>query len=265
MIATCRPSSDTDPDIFLPFILPVIILSIQTSYFIDSSLGVLTRMLHFRQSTRKTLSLSFSPHITVPLCSLLPAVASSHADPLTRHCVLSLLIVASEPQLRFRPTNDSKNFQMRVASVGQVKEALYRSLRVRTISSWLPCFCAVLGPFSDLILPISSSLQIWISRNSWALETGGIFVSIMSCEGKEQFGALPCFTLFRNSLLHTEFLIRLTQAGIRDTSVRKAVDTNLLISFAWPSCLYLACPSYHNITPIVSLEISFERVDTATS
>ena len=159
-------------------------------------------MLHFRQSTRKTLSLSFSPHITVPLCSLLPAVASSHADPLTRHqsfCVLSLLIVASKPQLRFRSTRDSEFPQMRVASVGLVKEALYRSLRVRTISSWLLCFCAVLGPFSDLILPISSSLQIWISRNSWALETVGIFVSIMSFFWGKR--AIWCVTLLPYSVI----------------------------------------------------------------
>ena len=133
MIAAYRPSPDTDPDIFLPFILPVLISSIQTNSFLDESLAVLTRTLHFRQS--KTSPPSLSPHITVPLCGLLPAVASSHSDPLTRHQtfrVLSLLLVASEPQLRFRHlvelTSDSEFPQMQVASVGLVKEALLEAL-----------------------------------------------------------------------------------------------------------------------------------------
>jgi hypothetical protein len=133
MIAAYRPSPETDPDIFLPFILPVLISSIQTNTFLDESLAVLTRTLHFRQS--KTSPPSLSHHITVPLCSLLPAVASSHSDPLTRHQafrVLSLILVASEPQLRFRHlvelTSDSEFPQMRVASVGLVKEALLEAL-----------------------------------------------------------------------------------------------------------------------------------------
>ena len=71
----------------------------------------------------------------MPLCDLLPAVASSHSDPLTRHQafrVLSLLLVAGEPQLRFQYlvelTGDSEFPQMRVASVGLVKEALLEAL-----------------------------------------------------------------------------------------------------------------------------------------
>ena len=133
MIAAYRPSPNTDPDIFLPFILPVLISSIQTNTFLDESLAVLMRTLHFRQS--KTPPSNLSPHVTVPLCSLLPAVASSHTDPLTRHQafrVLSVLLAASEPQLRFRHlvelTSDSEFPQMRVASVGLVKEALVEAL-----------------------------------------------------------------------------------------------------------------------------------------
>ena len=133
MIAAYRPSSDTDSDIFLPSILPVLISSIRTNSFLDESLAVLTRTLHLRQS--KTSPPSLPPHITVPLCDLLPAVASSHSDPLTRHQafrVLSLLLVAGEPQLRFQHlvelTSDSEFPQMRVASVGLVKEALLEAL-----------------------------------------------------------------------------------------------------------------------------------------
>lgn len=117
----------------MPFILPVLISSIQTNSFFDESLAVLTRTLHFLQS--KTSPSNLPPHFTVPLCGLLPAVASSHSDPLTRHQafrVLSLLLVASEPQLRFQHlvelTSDSEFPQMRVASVGLVKEALLEAL-----------------------------------------------------------------------------------------------------------------------------------------
>ena len=133
MIAAYRPASNADPDTFQPSILPVLISSFQSNTFLDESLAILTRTLHLRQS--KTLVPSLSPHITVPLCSLLPAVASVHTDPLTRHQafrVLSLLLAASEPQLRFRQlvdlTSDSEFPQMQVASVGLVKEALLEAL-----------------------------------------------------------------------------------------------------------------------------------------
>lgn len=68
-----------------------------------------------------------SPHFTVPFCSRLPAVASSHADPRYQaFFVLSLLLVASEPQLRFRHlvelTSDSGFPRMRMASVGLLKK-----------------------------------------------------------------------------------------------------------------------------------------------
>ena len=133
MVAAYRPFTETDPDIFLPVALSALISSIQTNSFLEESLAVLTRTLHLRQS--KTSSPLLSSHITVPLCGLLPAVASIHPDPLTRHQafrVLSLLLGASEPQLRFRHlvelTSDSEFPQMRVASVGLVKEALLEAL-----------------------------------------------------------------------------------------------------------------------------------------
>ena len=49
IIAAYRPSPETDPDIFLPSILPVLISSIQTNSFLDESLAVLARTLHLRQ------------------------------------------------------------------------------------------------------------------------------------------------------------------------------------------------------------------------
>jgi len=58
--------------------------------------------------------------------------------------------------------------------------------------------------------------------------------------------------------------------GIRDTSVLKAVDTNLLAPLKnhlkrWTENVEVSTACHHDITPMVSLEISLERVDFATS
>lgn len=76
------------------------------------------------------------PHdITLPLCGLLPSLASAHPDPAIRHQtfrVLSLLLSTLEPRFKFQHlveyTRDSEFPQMRVAAVGLVKEALLQSL-----------------------------------------------------------------------------------------------------------------------------------------
>jgi len=169
MIAAYRPSPETDPDIFLPFILPVLISSIQTNSFLDESLAILTRTLHLRQS--KTSLPSLPPHITVPLCGLLPTVASIHADPLTRHQafrVLSLLLVASEPQLRFRHllelTSDSEFPQMRVASVGLVKEALLQALSLPPSSENIFLTSLFLHSFGPILFRPNPS-DLFMSEN----------------------------------------------------------------------------------------------------
>ena len=303
MIAAYRPSPESDPDIFLPFILPVLISSIQTNSFLDESLAVLTRTLHLRQS--KTSLSSLSPHITVPLCGLLPAVASSHADPLTRHQafrVLSLLLVASEPQLRFRHlvelTSDSEFPQMRVASVGLVKEALLEALslpppsaeNIFLTSLFLRSFGTILfrpNP-SDLFTSANLTLsEFQDSHEPQRLVECLALYYVLLLRDKSNLVCSFC-SLFRNSS-HTEFLIRLYRLefgipvflellirtfslpwkviwndGLRMSKhrqVRKKAFTSTHLSYLTVS-LYLAC--HHDITPIVSLEISLERVDFAS-
>jgi hypothetical protein len=220
MIAAYRPSLETDPDIFLPFILPVLISSIQTNSFLDESLAVLTRTLHFRQS--KTSPPSLSPHITVPLCGLLPAVASIHADPLTRHQafrVLSLLLVASEPQLRFRHlvelTSDSEFPQMRVASVGLVKEALLEALslppsaeNIFSTSLFLRSFGKILFRPNPSDLFTSANLTLSEFQDSHEPQRLVECLSLYYVLLLRDKSNLVCY-LIRNSFLHTEFLIHL--------------------------------------------------------
>lgn len=264
MIAAYRPSSpETDPGIFLPSILPVLLSSIQTNSFLDESLAILTRTLHGRQS--KTSPPTLSPHITVPLCGILPAVASIHADPLTRHQafrVLSLLLVASEPQLRFRHlvdlTSDSEFPQMRVASVGLVKEALLEALSLpRTENIFLTSL--FLRSFGTILFRPNPN-DLFTSENLTLTEFR---------ESHEPQRLVECLSLYYVLLLRDQNNL----TGIRDTDVLKAVDTNLLTPLRshlkrWTEddpvlTVCIAASHHHDITPIVSLDISLERVDVA--
>ena len=110
----------------------MVISSIQSNAFLDETLAVLIRNLHAIRTNDSTTSLSHE--ITLPLCGILPSVASAHPDPIVRYQtfrVLSLLLASGNPQLRFQHlveyTRDSEYPQMRVASVGLVKEALLQA------------------------------------------------------------------------------------------------------------------------------------------
>lgn len=108
----------------------MLITSFQTNTFLDESLAVLVRALHSQPKGRDL------PHdIIMPLCGILPPLASAHPDPAIRHQafrVISLLLSSCDSQLRFQHlvelTRDSEFPQMRVASVGLVKESLLQAL-----------------------------------------------------------------------------------------------------------------------------------------
>ena len=148
---TTSESSTTDlmiAAINLPqgLVLAFFCLSFSCSNFFhpnDDFLAVLMRRLQLRQT--KTLPPNLSPHIAVQPCGLLLVVASSRD--------LSLLLIATEPQLSFRHfvelTSASEFFQIRVASVEVVNEAMLETLSFHPsaeVSSWRSCSCAILGP-----------------------------------------------------------------------------------------------------------------------
>ena len=203
--------------------------------FFDESLAILTRTLHLRQSK---ISPSLSPHITVPLCGLLPAVASIHADPLIRHQafrVLSLLLAASEPQLRFRYlvelTSDSEFPQMRVASVGLVKEALLQALSLPpgTENIFLTSlFLRSFGPIlfrpnpSDLFTSADLSLSDFQdSHEPQRLVECLSLYYVLLLRDKHNL-VCPLFVIPAHRIVDS------SQTGIQDASVLKTIDTNLL-------------------------------------
>ena len=156
------PPAGADLEKLLSFLIPALIASIQTNEFLNESLAVLITHLHAWQTTRPRNSL---PHdITIPLFSLLPSVASAHPDPSARHQtfrVLSLLLSVADPWLRFQHlleyTRESEYPQMRVASVGLVKDTLVKSLSIPSTKDdpfCSPLFLRSFGPVlfrSDLL------------------------------------------------------------------------------------------------------------------
>jgi hypothetical protein len=182
---------------------------------------------------------SLSHEITLPLCDILPSVASTHPDPLIRHQtfrVLSLLLASGNPQLRFQHlveyTRDSEYPQMRVASVGLVKEALLQALsrpEARDNVFLSPLFLRTFGPI--LFRPDPPDL-------------------------------------FSSALTFKEFQENSGQTKIRDKDVLKSIESSLLRPLRNNVDRWMSEPEFgqshlHDITPIVSLKISLERVDAA--
>jgi hypothetical protein len=181
---------------------------------------------------------------------------------------------------------------MRVASVGLVKEALLEALSLppRTENIFLTSlFLRSFGPI--LFRPNPSDL--FTSANLTLSEFQ---------ESHEPQRLVECLSLYyvlllrdKSNLVCSLYVILLAcnladsnqQTGIRDTSLLKAVDTNLLTPLKshlkrWTEnaavstgkksfyvCILVTCildltlAHHHDITPVVSLEISLERVDVA--
>lgn len=152
-------------------------------------------------------------------------MASSHSDPLTRHQtfrVLSLLLVASEPQLRFRHlvelTSDSEFPQMQVASVGLVKEALLEALSLSSndeniflTSMFLRSFGTILFRPNPSDLFTSANLTLSEFQESHEPQRLVECLSLYYVLLLRDKNNLVCCVVFLlcNSFLHTEFLIRI--------------------------------------------------------
>jgi len=203
---------------------------------------------------------SLSHEIMLPLCDILPSVASTHPDPLIRHQtfrVLSLLLASGNPQLRFQHlveyTRDSEYPQMRVASVGLVKEALLQALsrpEARDNVFLSPLFLRTFGPI--LFRP----------------DPPDLFSSALTFkefqETNEPRRLVECLSLYYVLLLRDER--NLTK--IRDKDVLKSIESSLLRPLRNNVDRWMSEPEFgqshlHDITPIVSLKISLERVDAA--
>ena len=157
LAAAYQPVPNASGDKVLAFLLPVLLSSFQTNTFLDESLAVLLRFLYAWSTNPITLNRHLSPDVSVPLSGILATVASVHPSPLTRHQTfraLSLLLASSEPRLRFQHlaelTGQSEFPQMRIASVGLVKEHFLKAFNAANLMKddpfFSPLFWRTFGP-----------------------------------------------------------------------------------------------------------------------
>ncbi|KAH9477682.1 hypothetical protein JR316_0009908 [Psilocybe cubensis] len=254
LVASAYQPPDIAAERLLSLLLPVLITSLQTNTFLDESLAVLVKALHEQPRGRDL------PHdITMPLFGLLPSLASAHPDPAVRHQafrVLSLLLSLSDPQLKFQHlvelTRDSEFPQMRVASVGLVKESLLQALSFpgHGQNPFLsPLFLRTFGPI--IFRP----------------DPPDLFASKLTLKGfrdtHEPARLVECLSLFYVLLLRDDKNL----TGIRDKDIIKSIDHNLLAPLRRNLTQWMDDPSIskdlHDITGVVPLQISLERIDTA--
>ncbi|KAJ3493003.1 hypothetical protein NLJ89_g11116 [Agrocybe chaxingu] len=276
LLSAYRPLPNPDVSKLFTFLLPPLISSLESNAFLDESLAVLLRSLHTWTTASSLDRRHLPPEVTSPFTSSLPSVASAHPDPTTRHQAfrsLSMLLAASDPKLRFQTlvelARHSEFPQMRVAAVGLVKEGLLDALsqaearaakaeegklNVKELRDEIflsPMFLRTFGPIlfrpnpTDLFA--SDTLELKVFQ-----------------ETSEPTRLVECLSLYY-VLLQRD---RHNLTGIRDKDVLKTVENNLLTPLRRNLDRWLDDPAIseshpHDITPIVSLKISLERVDAA--
>lgn len=170
ILAYSKEIDSLEPSRLLSSIFSILLASLQSNFALDESLSILLKTLHRLQITSPN---ELSPDIIIPLCTILPFVASHHPDPVVRHQafrILSMLLSSSPAQLRLQVLNelttDSNSPQMQIAAVSLVKEAVLDAITpsMSTPSVFAsPVFLQVFGP--TLLRPsppdlFSSSLSL---------------------------------------------------------------------------------------------------------
>lgn len=203
---------------------------------------------------------TLSPEIVMPLCTILPTIASAHLDPVVRHQafrIISSLLTLTQPDSRIQLladlTGDSQLPQMRVAAVGLVKEAIMESLSSTKPNLFAsPLFLRVFGPI--LFRPSPPDLF-----------SGSKELSLSSFqESSEPQRLVECLALYYVLLQRDHRNL----TGIRDADVLSSVESSLLEPLRSTLAKWMSHPSVfgshmHAIMPLVSLQIGLERVDAA--
>ncbi|KAF9054247.1 hypothetical protein BJ165DRAFT_1522789 [Panaeolus papilionaceus] len=243
---------EIQPQVALRPLMPVILSALNTNTFVDESLAVLLKIFHAYQENPDKQVLP--PDFSADLCSVLPSIASAHPDPLIRNQVfrcLSLVLSASDPHSRFiqlkELSNDPQYPQMSVASVGLVKEGLLRAISDPAKEDKYfvkPLFLPSFGP-------------ILFRSNPPDLLTSDLSLKDFQ-ESPESARLVECLSLYY-ILIHRDAQ---NLTGIRDPDMRQTIDKNLLSPLK--SAIGRWSEGYaHNISPIVSLQISIERIEKA--
>ncbi|KAG7444194.1 uncharacterized protein BT62DRAFT_1030506 [Guyanagaster necrorhizus] len=234
----------------LSTMLPIIINCIRANHFLDECVSFLLDVLCPYHA-------EISEDISMPLCAVLPSLASTHPDSSLRHQtfrVLSLILSLSPPPFRLQVLKDlcsTSDFpQMRVAAVGLMKEAVLEAFGSHAPSSNLfasPRFLQVLGPILFRPNPpdfFSSAPSLTVLEDS-----------------SEPTRLVECLALLYVLILQD----KKNQTGIRDRDNLKNIDRQLLEPIRRTLSVLLNDPDVakkhvHAVLPLVALNVGIERL-----
>lgn len=227
----------------------MLMTSIQMNFALDESL-----FLIFRCVTQDRTQPDFPPDLATSLCTVLPALASTHLDPFIRHFSLRLiaLILAQLPsvlqqQILITLASDTELPQMRAAAIGLLKEFVLEALQVPASSGEQNIFASPLlirsfGPILFRTMPFDYLSTIRAA--------GDIEKSLEPSRIAEVLS-------FYYVLLQRDWD---NKTGIRDPDNIASVESSLLR----PLRSFLE--KWSNAKPIlslISLQIGLERIDYA--
>ncbi|KAE9393234.1 hypothetical protein BT96DRAFT_1023104 [Gymnopus androsaceus JB14] len=221
-------------------LLPIVIASIQANTLLDESLSFL--LLHLSQT--HTLGRELEPETVIPLCTILPGLASAHPDAFIRHCtfrVLGLVLTVAPVPLRMQIlqdlASDKSMPQMRVAVIG-LRE-------LRSLQTYPP----------DLFADSKKPLTVKEIEES------------TSCFGLRSVLALYFVVEMRDVKNRTGIRDRDNQANIErysscsDASSSSKVDRGSRAGGTEPLRANAAHLHSHAVIPLVSLKMGLERID----
>ncbi|KAL0958465.1 hypothetical protein HGRIS_000604 [Hohenbuehelia grisea] len=193
---------------------PLVISCVQQNIALDEALSVILAAAHAAVTDPSSSDLPIE--VIIPLCTVLPPLASVHPDPPTRHLVfktLSLILRGSPAQLRLQVlcdlTSTESAPQMRVAAIGLVREAIMEGIAT---------------PPSIFASP--KTMQVF-GRTLFSPDPPDFFARRALGEyreSQEPARLVECLTLYYLLLLRDEDNL----TGIRDPSMVKDVEKSLL-------------------------------------
>ncbi|KAK0222140.1 hypothetical protein IW262DRAFT_958881 [Armillaria fumosa] len=236
----------------LSTMLPIIINCIQANHTLDECVSFLLDTFYLNHT-------EISEDISIPLCTILPTLASAHPDSSLRHQtfrILSAVLSLSAPPLRLQVLQDlcsTSDFpQMRVAAVGLVKEAVLEAFGNNTPSNLFtsPRFLQVLGP-------------ILFRPNPPDFFSSVPLLTVLE-ESSEPARLVECLALLYVLILQD----KKNKTGIRDHDNLKNIQRQLLGPIRETLSVLLNDPEVakkhvHAVLPLVSLSAGIERIDEA--
>ncbi|KAF8656958.1 hypothetical protein AX16_002313 [Volvariella volvacea WC 439] len=246
-----------DLDRLLSAFLPLCLASIQRTSALDETLSFLLNIFHQSKLRSREAPIEVVASLTPALASL----ASGHPDPAIRHQafkVLSLLLGCTDPSFRLTQLSslvrDEELPPMRVAAVGLVKEAILEALSPAATTKGANIIAS--PKFLQVFAPILFQLHPKDIFDKGSKESLKDFQ-----ESVEPARLTECLALLY--VLLKSDTNNLT--GIRDRDNIVNVQKSFLTPIRDGVELWLSGSHLHDhaMMPLVSLQISLQRVDTA--